>query len=846
MNTSVACPKCGRDMKIRHRKSDGKPFWGCPDFPKCNGIVDYNEDNKGKINSRDVRPDTAQSIIDMARGLTPKKATFIPSSYQKAIFEWVQGSGKALVVRALAGCGKTTTGIKMLDFVDRNKDIVYLAFNKHIAEELKTKVAPHVRVQTYHALGYTAVRQAFGNPKIDEDKVRRIIEMYLDKYNYRHLFSAIEHLVSLVKGNLTGTTPDELQYLAERYNIELNGDAAIIFQVVPQVVAQSLNMTSVIDFDDMCYFPVALNLPIKQYDFLFVDECLPYKTPVLLSDGSSLDIGDIVTKEMSVTVLSYDEVNKTQVPCKVIGWHKILNHKELVKVKVQWSINRSGNSPTFSFVTCTTDHKIFTSEGYIEAGKLRLGMTVQVETAAKKSDNYKITTIGRNKLSGLMIEKNSTVITRSYRTPKGIWKGSKGGNGTGMTEPQKILLSELGEGWISEYAIGTKNVGSRKAGYPTCYKADLANPERRIAVEIDGASHNSEKDSKKDACLAELGWTVFRFKNLEVMQNLSRVLNIINPDCPIDATVVSIEPTKIKDWYVYDIEVEKCHNFYANSILVHNCQDTNKCQIALALMSLKDDGRIVAVGDEYQSIYGFRGADVDAIPNLIEHLNAETLPLSVTYRCPKSHVEQIHQLFPEIPLESAESARDGVIKSISNSDFLLEVRPTDMILCRTNAPLVTPAFELIRKGVKAIIRGRDIGSGLTVLIRKMKANSIEELLLKLKDHTDREVTRLKSIEKENQALAMQDKYDTIVALCEGTLSISELEDKIETIFSDSIEGVVFSSVHKAKGLEAERVYILKKELMPHKMAKLPWEMQQERNIQYVAYTRSLSELIFVS
>lgn len=548
MSTSVACPKCGRDMKIRHRKSDGKPFWGCPDFPKCNGIVDYNEDNKGKINSRDVRPDTAQSIIDMARGLTPKKAAFVPSSYQKAIFEWVQGSGKALVVRALAGCGKTTTGIKMLDFVDRNKDIVYLAFNKHIAEELKTKVAPHVRVQTYHALGYTAVRQAFGNPKIDEDKVRRIIEMYLDKYNYRHLFSAIEHLVSLVKGNLTGTTPDELQYLVERYNIELNGDAAIIFQVVPQVVAQSLNMTSVIDFDDMCYFPVALNLPARQYDFLFIDEL----------------------------------------------------------------------------------------------------------------------------------------------------------------------------------------------------------------------------------------------------------------------------------------------------------QDTNKCQIALALMSLKDDGRVVGVGDEFQSIYGFRGADSDAMSNMIEHLSAETLPLSVTYRCPKSHVEQIHQLFPEIPLESTENAKDGIIKSISNSDFMMEVRPTDMILCRTNAPLVTPAFELIRKGVKAIIRGRDIGSGLTILIRKMKANTIEELLLKLKDHTDREVTRLKSIEKENQALAMQDKYDTIVALCEGTLSISELEDKIETIFSDSIEGVVFSSVHKAKGLEAERVYILKKELMPHKMAKLPWEMQQERNIQYVAYTRSLSELIFVS
>jgi superfamily I DNA/RNA helicase len=82
-------------------------------------------------------------------------------------------------------------------------------------------------------------------------------------------------------------------------------------------------------------------------------------------------------------------------------------------------------------------------------------------------------------------------------------------------------------------------------------------------------------------------------------------------------------------------------------------------------------------------------------------------------------------------------------------------------------------------------------------------------------------------------------------LSEGCTTIRELQDKIDAIFSDDAEGVVFSSIHKAKGLEAERVFILHPELMPHPMAKQDWEQVQERNIEYVAITRTLSELIYV-
>lgn len=92
----------------------------------------------------------------------------------------------------------------------------------------------------------------------------------------------------------------------------------------------------------------------------------------------------------------------------------------------------------------------------------------------------------------------------------------RGGNGRGMTRPQAILLSALGPGWEPEFAIP---LGGRISGYPTSYKVDLADPAKRIAIEVDGNCHYSRKDqdAKKDAKLTSLGWTVLRFWNREIL-----------------------------------------------------------------------------------------------------------------------------------------------------------------------------------------------------------------------------------------------------------------------------------------------------------------------------------------
>jgi hypothetical protein len=105
---------------------------------------------------------------------------------------------------------------------------------------------------------------------------------------------------------------------------------------------------------------------------------------------------------------------------------------------------------------------------------------------------------------------------------------ARGGNGSGPTEPQKILADVLG--YKMEHAVGIPK-HARPNGCPNVYKIDVACPERMIAIEVDGGSHCSlvgqERDRRKDSCLSGLGWKVFRFTNKQVMEHLEECVRTV-------------------------------------------------------------------------------------------------------------------------------------------------------------------------------------------------------------------------------------------------------------------------------------------------------------------------------
>ena len=85
------------------------------------------------------------------------------------------------------------------------------------------------------------------------------------------------------------------------------------------------------------------------------------------------------------------------------------------------------------------------------------------------------------------------------------------------------------------------------------------------------------------------------------------------------------------------------------------------------------------------------------------------------------------------------------------------------------------------------------------------------------------------------------------AVSQGMATVAELRGLVESMFADNVSEsgmITLCSVHKAKGLEWNRVYVLGREtLMPSKFARQAWQIEQEINLIYVAVTRAMTELI---
>lgn len=276
-------------------------------------------------------------------------------------------------------------------------------------------------------------------------------------------------------------------------------------------------------------------------------------------------------------------------------------------------------------------------------------------------------------------------------------------------------------------------------------------------------------------------------------------------------------------------------------LYLDEAQDTNATQRAvLKLMLAGGGGRLIAVGDPFQAIYQFRGADSLAIERIREDFGARTLPLTVTFRCPQSHVALAKRLVPDF--EAHPSNREGTLEELAFSEITPE--PGALVLCRANAPLVSHALRLIGEGTPALIRGRDLTEDLLPIVNGIRANTRADFLRALgRYHVD----RIESLEARNAPEssfeAVADRVACLQAVAESVGSPSEIPGKLFSLFSEEAKAgaVIFSSVHRAKGLEASRVYFLD---LPYKPRKARLEATQgesdvRRNLRYVALTRSL-------
>jgi len=500
--------------------------------------------------------------------------TFKPSKYQQALFDWITGGQGSAIVEAVAGSGKTTSMVQALKLIDSKKSILFLAFNKSIAEELKTRAPKHVNCMTMNALGHRAVMKQFGRVELDSKKTNSILEgmiedQVMDEREANLNWAVICKLVSVAKS--TGLVPQGLENLnallqdtketwdslISYYDIEFpnqDGDQQIaantkdrVIELTREALRRSIMVTDVIDFNDQLYFPVIYGLPLAQHDWVFVDEA----------------------------------------------------------------------------------------------------------------------------------------------------------------------------------------------------------------------------------------------------------------------------------------------------------QDISAIQRTLLTKALKPNGRLVAVGDPKQAIYAFRGADSNSLNNIAKTFNCISLPLSISYRCPKAVVREAQTIVPYI--EPADTAPEGSVMHLGEvKTSMFQIK--DMVVCRSTAPLVRLAYMLISAKTPAKVMGRDIGEGLAALIKKLKAHSVPQLVEKLEAWRAKECEKLLKKDPEASLDAVQDRYECLNCFIEssGATDVMGLLRAIDTMFGEASAGcVLLSTIHKAKGLEAERVFILDAWRMPSPYAKLPHQLEQEYNLLYVAITRAQRDLFYV-
>lgn len=344
-----------------------------------------------------------------------------------------------------------------------------------------------------------------------------------------------------------------------------------------------------------------------------------------------------------------------------------------------------------------------------------------------------------------------------------------------------------------------------------------------LTTDVDGLQRLADAfDQAPTESLEEDGYTLTRYAALALaaMEQAARQSDVIDFDDMLWVPAKrKLRPSQ------YDL------------VVVDEAQDLGVAQLALARSALRPGGRLVIVGDPFQAIYSFMGADSGALGRMKVELKAAELPLTVTFRCPSEVVRVARHFVPDY--EAADSAPRGKVSWVDHR-ALADARPGDFVVSRSNAGAVEACMSMLRRGVRAQVLGRDVGAGLLKLVDQLDTGgALVTFLARLREWAVIEQAKAAALDRPQHGERVADQQDTIAVLAEGLATVAELKDRVRDLFTDAAGAgrVICSTVHKAKGLEAEVVWVL--------TATFKRGGREEDNIRYVAATRARAVLNLV-
>lgn len=299
-------------------------------------------------------------------------------------------------------------------------------------------------------------------------------------------------------------------------------------------------------------------------------------------------------------------------------------------------------------------------------------------------------------------------------------------------------------------------------------------------------------------------------------------------------------------------------------LFVDECQDLSKSQLEIVLKFINPTGRIIAVGDPQQSIYGFTGADIESFSRIKEKTNAISLKLTGCFRCPRSAIRLAQTIKKEIKGKKNE---EGIIDQLRFDEIPFVAANRDLVISRLNRDIIKLLLQFIILGKKVYIHkllAEELINELKFPFKEDELNrriissqSLNEILdivkNRLKYIYEANSKRISDLDEREFSLTsdieyLQERLDLIKDRWHAWRNdnIISIINKIKEFITDEKDGIELSSIHRAKGLERERVFIVNFDKLPFSRPDhQDWEKEQELNLKYVAITRVKEELFLI-
>ncbi len=313
-------------------------------------------------------------------------------------------------------------------------------------------------------------------------------------------------------------------------------------------------------------------------------------------------------------------------------------------------------------------------------------------------------------------------------------------------------------------------------------------------------------------------------------------------------------------------------------VCVDEAQDLSRLALAFVERLVAAGARALFVGDPHQAIYAFAGADSRSLPRIARLTRARTMPLSVSFRCPTRHVVLARRFSPA--MLPAPGAATGTVRVTQLARLPSEAEPGDLVLSRTNGPLLDVALAVAAAGTPVVVLGDDLLPAASSLAERLSTSAdlgreslaasleSERRRLEAEHLTDLALPRLLEASRQSHVAV------ALAAAAAGTSRPAPVMESLRRLFPESAVAadaphLLLSTIHKAKGREAPRVFLLAPEELgvgagPEQAAMHgdpssrtgsegeadrvggpPDEDASEANVLFVALTRAKRELVLV-